>query len=446
MGVKNRAKKRKSTKKDPDKKASVSSALWGLELDEAATKKAPGKRTRTDDELMDRRDRLAHWLESHWGQIGWELKCARTLEDIEKAFQPVATKDPEYFIVPFLRPFTEATTAAVIRTTRKELGKAVSQQREADERRNAQADSVRQAEGAVFELGEQNREQLQAEIKRRKGNLREIKIRLSNKKGEVRKADLALHGAKPEDLEAMNAQLRSRKVELERIEAEYTEEQRILGQVRDRLNGITPDRRRIAAEILAQRKTALDAMEQEASKARRKWEELEKKLLDQEAYFCRAQLLRFIRAKRYAHNPRNLANALAGLPDMSCRRSAARCAKLRYTWQPNLIYRVLQFIEQTWRLRTSPSLSSPVELFRAAITKLPKTVLIPEVGRRENHFRRYLEENWAYLEPAIEEGTSAHVHPRRVPYIIIVKFQENLSKPKTYADILFAQQQKLSTS
>ena len=445
MGVKNRVKKRKSPKKDPDTKASVNSVLWGFEF-EPSTKKAPGKRTLTDDELTGRRDRLAHWLESHWGQIGWELECARALEDIERAFQPVARKEPEYFVAPFVRPSIETAAAEAIRTTRKELGKAVPQLIEAEERRNAQADSVRQAEGAVFELSEQNGEQLQAEIDRRKGNLRDIRIRFSNKKGEIRKAELTLENAKPEDREALNAQLNSRKVQLERIEAECTEEKRILEQVEDRLSAITPDQRKAAAEILAQRKAALDATEQEASKAKKKSEELEKKLLAQQAYFCRTELLGFIRAKRYAHNPRNLANALAGLPNMSCRRSAARCAKLRYTWEPNLIARVFKFAERIWRLRNSAGFSSPVELFRAAIAKLPKTFLIPNLGRRENYLRGYLEENWAYLEPAIEEGTSASVHPRRVPYVITAKFQENLSKPKTYADILFAQQQKLSTS
>jgi hypothetical protein len=262
---------------------------------------------------------------------------------------------------------------------------------------------------------------------------------------------LSLEQSKTGNQEALQAQIRSLGFELQRIETEYSEEKRILKQIQDRLHAITPARQKMATEILGQHEVMLDAMEKAAAEARRKWEELEKRLADQEAHYCRTELLKFTRDRRYAHNPRNLANALAGLPYLGCRRSAARCAKLPYTYEPYVMYRVFEFIEQVWRLRSVANSAARLQLFRAAIAKLPRYVLVRIEGqqkrkRMENYFRRYLEENWAYLKEAIEYVLREYQHPGRVPYLIKAGFHANLSKPRTQADIFFAQQERLPAS
>ena len=450
MGVKRLRKTRGAEVKPAAKELRPSDVAWVRGF-EQSSKGRLGKPTLGDDELAERRGAWDHLLETYWGAVGWELKCARSLEDVEKAFQPLGGQPSNHLIAPFLRSSTEPATFESIRKTRHERSAATSQLSDAEDRRNKQAELVSQAKGAVFELGRDNVAQLRVEVKRRKENIRTIRIRLSNKKAEIRRAEVSLEQSKAENQEALQAQIRSLGFELQKIETEYSEEKKILQQIEDRLHAISPERERMAAEILGQHEVMLDATEKAATEARRKWEELEKRLADQEAHYCRTQLLKFTRDRRYAHNPRNLANALAGLPYMGCRRSAARCAKLPYTYEPYMMYRVFEFVERTWRLRRVANSAPGLELFRAAIAKLPRSVLVRIGGqqkrkRMENYFRRYLEENWAYLKEAIEYVLRGYQHPGQVPYLVTARFHANLSKPRTQADIFFAQQERLLTS
>lgn len=428
-----------------------STLLWNFEP-EGPAKPTPGRPALSDLELEGRRGRWIVLLGASWGVIGWELIRARTIDDIHRAFQLVVAKHSGHFMAPFLRQTIEPASAKSIRETEKGLREARRRREGIEERQKAQAELLRQAEGAVSEFGGQNISQLKTEIEHRKRNMREIKIRRTRPRSQIRKAEIALKKRDVQNREALQAQLNSCKSELAKIDAEYATEEEILQRVKERLAAITPERKRRAEQILAEAKSALNATEQELSEAKAKEEELEKKLLDQQAYYCRAELLQFIRKKRYALNPRNLANALAGLPEMTCRRSAERCSKLQFRGVQSLIYRVFEFLEQTWRHKTAVSLTpaAAVELFRRGIAKLPKTKLVEdEQGRKrrvENDLRRYLEENWAYLKRAIMDGVQSSKHPRQVPYLITAKFWEYLSQPKTQADILFAQQERLPSS
>jgi hypothetical protein len=299
------------------------SSLLGGRL-ETPAKMKPGKRTVSEDLLIRDRDSWAHLLESYWGKIGWELKRARTVEDIYRAFQALDSERNDYLLSPFLRSTTEISDKKALYLGKRAFDASLTSLMDADKRRNAQAESVRQSEAAVFELSKKNREQLQNEVVRRKKNLREMTIRLSQWKGGIRKTDLALANAKPDQHEPLMRLLKSQIVEVARIETEHKEEERILERVKERLSAITPEREKAATEIHNKRKAALQQVEQDVLKARIESEELEKQWLDRQAHVCRAELLRFIqdKKKRYAYTPRNLANALAGLPDMGCRRSA----------------------------------------------------------------------------------------------------------------------------
>lgn len=409
-------------------------------------KRKPGKHTFSDAELIGRRGPWNHLLESFWGKVGWKLKRARKPEDVRDAFQPFASMGSQHLLSPFLRPTSESTTDKSRLDSKKQHHESLCRVSELERCQNAQIEIVRQAEGAVSELSDENLPHLHAEIERRKKNLRDIGIRLSNKKGEMRKTELALKNAKPENCEALNVQLKNQNFEYQKIENERTDEQRILEQIKERIGTITPQRREVATKILEERKTTLATMGEELSEARKKWKQLEERSLDQEANYCRVELLKFIRSKRYSFNPRSVANALAGLPEMSCGRSAARCSKYQFSSEPGLYFKVFELVERTWRRGGSSKWQSPLPLFRQAIAKLPKTVIVEVEGRRRrmvSYFRRELEENWPYLKPAIEDGVRESKVPAQVPYLIAAKFQENQAKPKTQADLLFAEQEKL---
>ena len=446
MGVKTSAKKTKKDSTSHRRGRSSKLIDGGVEVLAAASEstRRPGKPTWSDEDLVERRDRWAHLLETYWGRVGWELKCARTAGAIRVALQPLAGQGDEHLVAMFLRPSLEAAHSSAIRETKRRVAQALTRLRETEESRNSQVESLKQVEGAAFEFSAEHEEGLLHEVLRRKENLRQIKIRLSVQKGEVRKKELALERAGLEDQPRLKAALESSKVERTKMEAECTEEPKVITQIQERLNAITPEGRTQVADILAGRRAALAPLEQAALDAKGELERAERKLRNQEAFFSQAALVDHIRSKRYSHTPRKLANALAGLPEMNCRRSAARCAKLPYTWGPDMAYTLFLFIDKVWRSRQPGRPKPPAQLFRAAIAQLPRLRVVPGFGRQENYIRRYIGENWAYLKPAIEDAIPASKHPSEVPFRIVTLFQENVGKPRTQADILFAEQQKLT--
>jgi hypothetical protein len=295
----------------------------------------------------------------------------------------------------------------------------------------------------------------------RKTNIRYLKIQITNLKGQIQAIKLKFEKLEPAKQESLQPQLDALVGEgLRKVEIDYSGEQQILSQVMERLSAITPERKKNTARVIKERRAEAHAAKEKFTEAQREYQALEKRVRDQEAHYYRKELLNFIRlernrrtgrlTRRYAYNPRNLANALAGLPRMNCRRSATRLAKHPYSWEPSTIYKVFEFLERLQRERVLSNPDAAIEIVPVRINELPKTEPIPEVyrdrtdkKRRENFLRRYLQENWAFLKPAIEYGMRSGKHPGQVPYLITAKFQGNLAKPRSQADILFAEQERL---
>lgn len=153
---------------------------------------SPGRPTLSDGDLIERRNAWAYLLQTRWGEIGWQLKCARSRDKIQAAFQRIVGGTSEYLAATFARVSRETATSASIRKVKKELGEALSECREVEGRLNAQRQSVQDAERAVFELSDQNRKQVEAELSRREANVRDLKSRASKQKTEVREKELTL--------------------------------------------------------------------------------------------------------------------------------------------------------------------------------------------------------------------------------------------------------------
>jgi hypothetical protein len=182
---------------------------------------------------------------------------------------------------------------------------------------------------------------------------------------------------------------------------------------------------------------------------------LEDELADGEAAFAQEQLLEFIREKKYALHPFNLANAMAGLPYardvgfLGVWVSRERCAKIECGFWPNLDYQVFETIETIWNDERI-SASSPVDFFRQRIAALPKTrkATIPQEKvsgnkkkkRVPNSVRQHLADNFFYLEQAIDKSLkSANKDSRPMPFIILSNFGEILAQPRTFADQVLAE-------
>jgi hypothetical protein len=182
-------------------------------------------------------------------------------------------------------------------------------------------------------------------------------------------------------------------------------------------------------------------------------ESLETALLDQEAYAGQADLLKFIRKPRCALNPNNLAGAIAGFPTMGCRRSFLRCSLSPSPLWPHLHYDVFRTIERSWE-RSGKNRQSMLKVCQEEICRLPKTIRMTPSERsalgttkkvRGNFSREYLCERWRDLRLAIESSPIDRLPRSAVPYLICSQFHMNLSKPKSAADLVLAEREKIGT-
>jgi hypothetical protein len=119
---------------------------------------------------------------------------------------------------------------------------------------------------------------------------------------------------------------------------------------------------------------------------------LEAAQFDAEAAYAQNELLSFLKGK-YKLNPRNLANALAGLPQMGWEQSFKRCGKEKTWLWPSNTYRVFEMIVKCADESSDRFLSA----MDAAILALPNR------KPADIQFRRSLCANRLYFRRAIEE-------------------------------------------
>jgi hypothetical protein len=131
------------------------------------------------------------------------------------------------------------------------------------------------------------------------------------------------------------------------------------------------------------------------------------------AYLSQAELLDFVRSKRYAITPLNLANAMAGVPFIAWRQSVLRCRNLKEKPLPGLGY--LTCKELTQALRTVPR-SAEVAASRV------KTYL-----QDRKHGGRYevrkLKDDWYYLRLSILTVSELEQPRASIPYRIHAEYR-----------------------
>jgi len=209
-----------------------------------------------------------------------------------------------------------------------------------------------------------------------------------------------------------------------------------LKQPEDMLKDADPKVKETIQLEVTRRRESLVRIADNLGKLESERDALSRKLLDQESYFYRAELLDFLHSPRYAVKPRPLANALAGLPQMRWRQSHSRCSKMPNDSESHLWYRTCETIRKIWRHRHQEFDEAPVEFFRAALLILPKKV---------GDVRQSLLENWRDLRLAIEECWNLKRPAESVPFVITAKFVQNRSRPKSTVEQVLADQEKLSS-
>jgi hypothetical protein len=398
----------------------------------------PGKPSLRKSYLFQRREAFICLIEPLWHEFGWELKCARTDEQVRQAFHKMAEKVNPGPLAIILRSTSEVATKASIETTRTMLAQVVEKQRSIADAHQVQLRAYQDSARVAFLLSEDFKKQLGNDLMKRKQNARAIKIHISEQKGKIRRAQLQQERDKSE----LELDLPTLARELQQFEDDLAADENVCRQLEERIASIKGKGHKVVADETFRRKEALDSLEQELKTADLAYRELETKLLNQEAFFFRSQILEFKKDGDYAFTPRNLASALAGLPYITSRRSAELCSGLKSNIALSGNYELLAFIGSVWNRRAKRTNLSLIGWFKKQIRQLPKSKII-EREKRQNDLRTSLAERWFFLMRALERLQGSKLHPRAMPYAITKEFLRQSLNPETPADSILAEINKI---
>jgi len=159
--------------------------------------------------------------------------------------------------------------------------------------------------------------------------------------------------------------------------------------------------------------------------------QLERILRDGEAYFARAEFVRFLRSDRYEIRPLNIANALAGLPYIGWRQSAKRCQGQVCTGANGGAIQIFETIRRIVQSCTRKS-----ELNRHAEQWLRAQ------GHTESFGVSELRKDWFYLRWSIKTVLESGARRRDLPYAIARQYWKRKSTPSN-VDLFFAEEEAL---
>jgi hypothetical protein len=176
-------------------------------------------------------------------------------------------------------------------------------------------------------------------------------------------------------------------------------------------------------------------LKQEMDELEKERKALETLLLNEEAFYAKEELFRFLKYGRYAYHPRNIANAIAGLPEIGCWQSFQRCEKepshlwpIRPDEIPPLSYRVFEIIADRWDQRDHEPDLTFLNLLRNRVRTISEG----------NDLRFHLTKNWRYLRQAVEQIDLKQTDSGAVPYRVFGRFMKNIAQPRSDEEILLA--------
>jgi hypothetical protein len=154
--------------------------------------------------------------------------------------------------------------------------------------------------------------------------------------------------------------------------------------------------------------------------------ELELRMRDGHAYFARAEVLSFCKSRKYALNPLNVANAVAGLPFIGCRQSINRCRKSSCATACSANYRVFEIIKRL--VESRPFGTDLIEHFRNNLK--PK-------NSGESFAVSELRQKWHFLREAIEATlNSPDMKRQRRPFHITSEYFKRATNPSRLVAII----------
>jgi chemotaxis protein histidine kinase CheA len=239
------------------------------------------------------------------------------------------------------------------------------------------------------------------------------------------------------DSEPNRATLRVLKLEYKQVitrlrdrETERQEEEEWLRKMAEAANA-EKRQRRLQKEYIAQRRRT-----QKLVRACKQVREHEMKLRSEiravEARLALVQILRFIQQRRYSFNPSNLANAMAGLPEIGWRRSNARCMTIKGLMAEHFSYRLFM---------TMRSLLNKCDESRFKLTTCIQRNILRT--RMDDYVRSHLCENWLFLKRTLEKINIRSTHPGELPFVVCDMFQRKTNAPRSNVDEILRDREKI---
>jgi hypothetical protein len=321
----------------------------GFLTDISSPKKKRGRPSSTPQPtLLGRRESLASVLDAGWGLVGWELRTAKTLEDIRSAFKALDQWGQDQIQLFTHAEATEATPRQ-LRLRAREIGQLVEQERAAAATEQRAQELLTRAAVALTQAKSSKRElEIEQVFKRR------------------------------------NTEHRSAK----HLSRELSQKERLLS----------------------------------------------KRFRNERAFFAQTELLSFLRSGRYSFTPVNLANAMAGLPDMGWRQSAKRCSSHKSHFEEGQTWWLFRLIR---RAMSAEKQSRELSLVQLVNSQLQRQKLVADYRAVE------VKKNWYHLRRAIETiSSSSKHHPSSLPYRIIAEYHNNL-RLRSPEDLLFEEEEQL---
>jgi hypothetical protein len=217
-------------------------------------------------------------------------------------------------------------------------------------------------------------------------------------------------------------------------QSQRDEQQRSCLQAEEALKTANPEDREMIQGVRASRLQHLHQLDNDLETLERERDTLNQESLNQMAYIYRSELLDYLLCGRYAISPRNLANALAGLPGMRWRQSHLRCSPMKFAAEPRPEFQVFEQLSEIWNQQPWTSQEPPIELFRADLLKPSK---------RSANTKQFLRKNWRDLKIAIDDCWKLNPIPDSFPFILTSIFMWSVMRQKTAAEQILAEQDML---
>lgn len=231
--------------------------------------------------------------------------------------------------------------------------------------------------------------------------------------------------------------------EVQRLQSERPQLQLACTEAENALNDTSAENKKIIEMEVGCRRESLRQLEESLSRAENERTQLDNHVRDQQVYWYCSQLLQFLHNRRssrsasprYALDPLNLANALAGLNQTGWRQSHRRCSAMREDSIQQLPYAVFLVVSRIWERRSREFRQAPTDLFRSGLLKLPK--------KKDESTRDFLCEKWRDLRMATEESWNPKHPSAFIPYAITSAFFRNLYRAKGSVDRVLEAKEKL---